>query len=101
SRPGSYPVDRRYTLKQALAKAGGLNIDLSSSDIEIYRRKDPNEEVQTIPVDFAAVLAGSVVDPPIEAEDIIVVPVSTVKYVWNRYVFQILFGGMNIKSFFP
>ena len=99
--PGSYPVDRRYTLKQALAKAGGLNIEMSSSDIAIYRRNDPKEEVQTISVDFDAVLAGSAVDPPIEADDIIVVPVSTVKYVWNRYVFQILFGGMNIKSFFP
>jgi len=99
--PGSYPVDRRYTIKQALAKAGGLDIDLSSSDIEIYRRKDHSEEVQTIPVDFAAVLAGSAVDLPIEAEDIIVVPVSTVKYVWNRYLFQILFSGMNLKSFIP
>ena len=99
--PGSFPVDRRYTLKQALAKAGGLDIDLSSSDIVIYRRKDPKEDVQAIPIDFAAVLAGSVVDPPVEADDIIVVPVSTLKYVWNRYLFQILFSGMNLRSFIP
>jgi polysaccharide export outer membrane protein len=98
--PGSFPIDRRYTLKQALAKAGGLDIDLASSEIAIYRRKN-SEEVQSIPIDFDAVLAGSTVDPPIEADDIIVVPVSTAKYVWNRYLFQILFGGMNIKSFFP
>jgi len=99
--PGSYPIDRRYTLKQALAKAGGLDIDLSSSELVIYRRIDPKEDVQAIPVDFDAVSAGSADDPPIEADDIIVVPVSTVKYVWNRYLFQILFGGMNIRSFIP
>jgi len=98
--PGSYAVDRRYTLKQALAKAGGMDIDLSSSEIAIYRRKDPNE-VQAIPIDFDAVMAGSAVDPPIEADDIIVVPVSTVKYVWNRYLFQILFGGVTVRSFIP
>ncbi len=99
--PGSYPIDRRYTLKQALAKAGGLDIDLSSSALVIYRRMDSKEDVQAIPIDFDAVSAGSAVDPPIEADDIIVVPVSTVKYVWNRYLFQILFGGMNIRSFIP
>ena len=98
---GSFPIDRRYTLTQALAKAGGLDIDLSSSQIAIYRRTDSND-VQTFPVDFDAVLAGSAVDPPIETDDIIVVPVSTAKYVWNRYIFQIVFGGMNIRSFmFP
>jgi len=99
--PGSYPVDRRYTLKQALAKAGGLDVDLASSEIAIYRRKDPKEEVQSISVDFDAVLAGSAVDLPIEADDIIVVPVSTLKYVWNKYLFQIIFGGVNIRSFIP
>jgi polysaccharide export outer membrane protein len=99
--PGSFPVDRRYTLKQAMAKAGGLDIDLASSDIVIYRRKDPNAEVQSISVDFDAVLAGSAVDLPIEADDIIVVPVSTIKYVWNRYLFQILFSGMSVRSFIP
>lgn len=99
--PGSFPIDRRYTLKQALAKAGGLDIDYSSSDIVIYRREKANEEAQPVSVDFGAVLAGSVVDPPIEADDVIVVPVSTVKYVWHKYVFQILFGGVNIRSFFP
>jgi len=96
--PGSYPIDRRYTLKQALAKAGGMDIDLSSSDVVIYRRKDPKEEAQAIPVDFDAVLAGSVVDPPIDADDIIVVPVSTLKYVWNRYLFTMILG---IRSYVP
>jgi len=99
--PGSYPIDRRFTLKQALAKAGGLDIDLSSSDVVIYRRKEAKEEARAISVDFAAVLAGSAVDPPVEADDVIVVPVSTIKYVWNRYLFQIIFGGVNVRSFIP
>ena len=98
--PGSYALERRFTLKQALAKAGGLDKDLSSSEIVIYRRKDP-KEVQTISVDFDAVLAGSVVDPQIEADDVIVAPISTAKYVWHRYLYQLIFGGTTVRSFFP
>ena len=96
--PGSYPLERRFTLKQALARAGGLDRDVSSSEIMIYRRKDSNE-IQTIPVDLDAVLAGSAVDPPIEADDVIVAPISTAKYLWNRYIFTIISG--NVGSFIP
>jgi len=98
--PGSYSLERRFTLKQALAKAGGLDRDLSSSEIVIYRRKDP-KEVQTISVDFDSILAGSAADPPIEADDVIVVPISAAKYVWNRYLYQLIFGGATVRSFVP
>jgi hypothetical protein len=66
----------------------------------IYRRKDAGE-VQAISVDFDAVLAGSAVDPQIEGDDVIVVPISTVKYVWNRYLYQLIFGGATVRSFVP
>jgi polysaccharide export outer membrane protein len=98
--PGSYPLGFRFTFTRALTTAGGLDRDLASSDIFIYRRKSPGE-VQTIPVDFDSILAGSAVDPPIEADDIIVVPISTAKYVWNRYLFQIIFGGVTVRSLVP
>ena len=39
ARPGSYPLGRHYSLTQALAVAGGVNPDLYSSDITIFRRK--------------------------------------------------------------
>jgi len=98
--PGSYALERRFTLKQALAKAGGVNTDLASSNMFIYRRKDAGEVV-ALPVDFDAVLAGSAADPQIEGDDVIIVPISTVKYVWNRYLYQLIFGGATVRSFVP
>jgi polysaccharide export outer membrane protein len=98
--PGSYPLGFRFTFTRALTTAGGLDRDLASSDIFIYRRKSPGE-LQTIPVDFDSILAGSAADPPIEADDVIVVPISTAKYVWNRYLFQIIFGGVTVRSLVP
>ena len=38
-RPGPYPLGRRYSLSQALATAGGVDPELNSSDITIFRRK--------------------------------------------------------------
>ena len=97
---GSFPLGRRFTLKQALVMAGGIDSELASSNIVIYRRKGPGE-VQPISVDFDAVLAGSAVDPPIEADDVIEVPISTAKYVWNKYLYQIILGGFSVRSFLP
>jgi polysaccharide export outer membrane protein len=99
-RPGPYPLGRRYLLSQALATAGGVDRELSSSDIFIYRRKTPGE-FSTMSVDLDAVLAGSAVDIQIEADDVILVPISAAKYMFNRYIAQIIFGGVSIKSFFP
>jgi polysaccharide export outer membrane protein len=98
--PGSFPLGRRFTLTQALAMAGGLDRDLSSSDISIYRRSG-SDEVQTISVDIDSILAGNTVDPRIESDDVIVVPISSAKYVWNKYLAQIIFGGVSVKSFVP
>jgi polysaccharide export outer membrane protein len=91
--PGSFPLGRRYTLTQALASAGGLDPDLSSSEITIFRAK-----VQPVTVDLQAILAGSVADPPIEADDMIVVPISTLKYVYYRVFGTVLGWGMSIGS---
>ena len=98
--PGSFALGRRFTLTQALTTAGGMDRDLASSSMFIYRRKNAGE-VQTIPVEFDSILAGSAADPPIEADDVIVVPISTAKYVWHRYLYQLIFGGVTVKSFVP
>jgi polysaccharide export outer membrane protein len=96
SRPGSYPLGRRYTLTQALATAGGVDRELNSSDITIFRRRG-GSGMEPIPVDLNAVLAGTSTDLQIEADDVIVVPVNTAKYLFKRFVGTMI-GGISLGS---
>lgn len=96
--PGPFALGRRYTLTQALATAGGVDREVYSSDITIFRRKGASG-MEPIPVDLAAVLGGSAADPQIEADDVIVVPMSGFKYFVRRFVGEIVGGGLSIGSF--
>ena len=98
--PGPFPLGRKYTLTQALATAGGLDRELYSADVTIFRRKD-GSGMQPIEIDLDAVFAGSVNDPQIEADDVIVVPISSGKYFVKRFVGQIIGGGISLGSFIP
>ena len=96
--PGSFPLGRRYSLTQALATAGGVDPDLSnSSEITIFRGKGAST-MQPLTVDLHAILDGSASDPPIEADDVIVVPISSVKYVYYRVFGTVLGWGLSIGS---
>ncbi len=96
-KPGPYPLGRRYSLSQALATAGGVDPELNSSDITIFRRKGASG-MEPVSVDYAAVLAGSAVDPQIEEDDVIVVPMSTAKYFVKRFIGSLV-DGISIGSF--
>jgi polysaccharide export outer membrane protein len=88
-KPGSYPLNRMYTLTQALAVAGGVNEALAAYDeVAIFRRQTGSEH-QKIPADLKEILAGRARDPHIEAEDTIVVPISTAKYIIDRFIGRI------------
>jgi polysaccharide export outer membrane protein len=93
-KPGSYPLGRRYSLTQALATAGGVDPELNSDMISVFRRQGPGE-VQTIALDLSDVLSGNIADPQIQPDDVIVVPTSTAKYLVKRFVGQLL-GGISI-----
>jgi polysaccharide export outer membrane protein len=97
--PGPKVLGRRYTLTQALAAAGGVDRELYSSDITIFRRKD-SSGIQPINVDLDNILAGSVADVQIEADDVIVVPISGGKYFVKRFVGQLVGGGISMGSLF-
>ncbi len=93
--PGSFPIPRRYTLTQALTLAGGVDYELANyGGTVIFRRRTPGE-VETIPVNLNEVLAGNAVDPQIEPDDSIVVPVSSVKYFIRRYVGVMISGNFS------
>jgi polysaccharide biosynthesis/export protein len=95
-RPGSYPLGRRYSLNLALATAGGVDPELNSNDISILRRLGPGE-VRTIAFNLTEVMSGTVADPEIRPDDVIVVPMNTAKYFVRRFV-GTLIGGMSFGS---
>jgi polysaccharide export outer membrane protein len=89
---GSYPLGRSYTLTQALATAGGVNPELADYDsITINRRITP-EKLEVIPVDWEGIIAGKAVDPQIQPDDVILVPMSGFKYFVKRFVGTIISG---------
>ncbi|MEX0802794.1 MAG: polysaccharide biosynthesis/export family protein [Candidatus Binatia bacterium] len=98
-KPGSYLLGRRYSLTQALATAGGIDRELSSRDISILRRSGPGK-VETLAFDLDAIMAGSAVDPALQPDDVIILPISTGKYIVKRFI-GTLVGGMSIGSFIP
>jgi polysaccharide export outer membrane protein len=98
-KPGSYLLGRRYSLTQALASAGGIDRELNSNEISIFRRNGPGK-VETLVFDLDAVLAGSAADPELQPDDVILLPVSSGKYFVKRFV-GTLVGGLSIGSFIP
>lgn len=98
--PGSYQLSRRSTLTQVLATAGGVVTDLADySDISIFRRQNSGE-VETIHLDLNEILAGNFADPQIEADDVIIVPISTSKYILKRFVGTII-SGFSVGALIP
>jgi polysaccharide biosynthesis/export protein len=92
--PASYALNRPYTLTQALTVAGGVNRELASySEISIYRQHN-GKEAAMIPVDLTAIWEGRASDPQIEPDDVIIVPMSTAKYIVRRFFGTIGLGGV-------
>ena len=96
-KPGSYPLGRQYSLTQALATAGGIDSELYSSDISIFRRKGPGQ-VETLAFNLDNIMTGTATDPAIHPDDVIMLPISTAKFIVKRFV-GTLVGGMSIGSF--
>jgi polysaccharide export outer membrane protein len=91
-KPGSYPLGRSYTVSQALATAGGVNPELADySGVTIYRRRGP-DKVENISVDIDKVTAGGAADPLIQPDDVILVPMSGVKYFVRRFIGTLISG---------
>jgi polysaccharide biosynthesis/export protein len=85
-RPGSYPLTQSYTLSQAIAVVGGVDANLADhSNVAIFRRR-ASQEADRIAVDLKAILDGQAADLPIEADDVIVVPISSAKWFLERFI---------------
>ena len=72
ARPGIYPVTSQLTLLRALALAGGGGSYALLSEVMLFRRGS-SLEADTQMFDLEKIRSGDVVDPVINAEDVIVV----------------------------
>ncbi len=85
-RPGSYPLTQAYTLTQALAIAGGAEVTLANmNELAIFRRRD-GTEADRIAVNLNEILAGKAQDPQIAPDDVIIVSLSTGKWLLQRFI---------------
>jgi polysaccharide export outer membrane protein len=85
-KPGSYPLTQSYTLTQALAVAGGADVTLADmNELSIFRRRE-GTEADRIAVSLNAILAGKTRDPLIAPDDVIIVSMSTGKWLLQRFI---------------
>ncbi|WP_363349389.1 polysaccharide biosynthesis/export family protein [Methylocystis echinoides] len=75
--PGVYPLRGRDTLEQAIAKAGGLDRNMASDSVTVFRNVDGQRSM--IPYDLAAIRSGQADDPEVAPGDVIVVGDSALK----------------------
>ena len=97
-KPGSYPLGRNYTLSQALATAGGVNVELADYSKVSINRRQGSKRMETITVDLDAVKAGTSNDPQVLPDDVILVPMSGFKYFVKRFIGTIV-SGVSVGSF--
>jgi polysaccharide export outer membrane protein len=84
-RPGSFPLGRRYTITQAIALAGGLDLDLADfGGITLFRATD--NEIKQIPVNLNSILSGTDSDLAMQSDDFLFVPISGLKWAWNFFI---------------
>ena len=97
-KPGSYPLGRNYTLRQALATAGGVDPELADYTAVTINRRHSAEKMETISVDLNSIQAGTSTDPQVQPDDVILVPMSGFKYFVKRFVGTII-SGVSFGSF--
>jgi len=80
--PGVYPMKGQTSLVQAIAMSGGINADVSSGDIVVFRTIDGVRSAARFDID--AVKKGTAPDPHMQPNDVIIVETSTGKVVMNN-----------------
>jgi polysaccharide export outer membrane protein len=69
--PGVFGLRGRDTLEQAIAKAGGVDRDVASDSVTVFRNVNGSRTM--IPYDLAAIRSGQADDPEVVPGDVIVV----------------------------
>ena len=96
--PGAYPLLDKTNVSQAVATAGGADRALANmGGTVLYRRLDSGERI-AIPINLARLQTTPSEDLAIQAEDVIVVPISGPRMVWDRFTGGILRVGLSAGS---
>jgi polysaccharide export outer membrane protein len=98
-KPGAYPLLEHTTVSQAIATAGGADVTIAKMSGTTLFRKDLNGERVAIPVDLAALKSGRTEDVPIQADDVIVVPMSGPRFWFDRFTSGVFRVGLSAPIF--
>ncbi|MBI5506577.1 MAG: SLBB domain-containing protein [Deltaproteobacteria bacterium] len=97
-KPGAYPLLTATTVTQALVTAGGIDPALARASGTTLYRKRANGQREAIEIDVNDIAAGKLTDTPVQAEDVIVVPVSGPKFVFEQ-ITGLVRVGVNAVAF--
>jgi len=83
-KPGVYPIRGTLSLLQLIATAEGLDKDLYSKDVTVFRTVDGQRTPQVFDID--AIREGKVDDPPLRQGDLVVVDTSAGKAAFQNTI---------------
>src|SRR5262249_13079079 len=87
--PGQFPLKPGTTLRQAISLAQGTKFSAAKGRSVIFRENQTSGAQEEVKVDIGAVMEGKRRDVPIKANDVVIVPHSTMKAA----------GGALLKAF--
>lgn len=96
--PGVYALRGSPTLLASISLAGGLDKDTASTEVTIFRANSDGTRLAAR-VDLASIRTGAVVDPIVQAGDVIVVEGSTTKSVYNTIKLILPFTTLGSLAF--
>ncbi|CAJ0888292.1 hypothetical protein AMST5_03865 [freshwater sediment metagenome] len=96
--PGVYALKGTPTLLAAISLAGGLDKETASTEVTIFRA-NPDGTRSGARVDLAAIRSGAVVDPTVEAGDVIVIEGSSTKTAYNTIMKILPFTALGSLAF--
>jgi polysaccharide export outer membrane protein len=91
-KPGVYPLRGTTTLLQFIAMAGGIDANVGSSEVAVFRYVDGKRHVGGFDID--QIRAGQAEDPAIRSGDVIVVSTSGVKTAFNNILKALPITGL-------
>lgn len=80
-RPGGFPLEKKMTLSQAIAVAGGLDTKADTSEVRVFRYSGKGEQKQAIIYNVSQIQKGQISDPYLQENDVVFVPRSGTKTV--------------------
>lgn len=95
-KPGAYRLRESMTLTQAISMAGGPDDKIADrGGTRLFRSGASGERVE-VPIDIGAIDSGRAEDVVLTENDVVVVPMSTTKYVIDRFI-----GGIGMGLSVP